>query len=77
MDGADTIRGTLIASLKHRFGNVIDFGSSTFDSKYIVATIVDPAAACVLCEEESQLFAVIKDAVCYFEFQIFIEFLAF
>jgi len=65
MNGTDSIRTTLINSLKRRFSNVIDFDSNTFDSKYIVSTVADPRTACALNEEESRLLAVSKDMVCY------------
>lgn len=66
MDDLDTVRTTLINSLKYRFRNVIDFGFSFFNPVYIASTIVDPKTAWILTENESQLLAIVKDMVSFF-----------
>lgn len=68
MQGLDAVRETLICSLKERFSNVIDFSSASFDSKYIISTIVNPQTACEVDQQKSQLLAIVKDAVCFLIF---------
>jgi len=66
MTDLNVVREILVASLRTRFDNVINLRSDAFDSKYIVSTLMDPATAYMLLEEEAQLLALVRNMVCYF-----------